>query len=584
MTPLLAIDRLSVDFRSQGRTVSAVKNLSLSVQPGEAVAIVGESGSGKSVTALSVMRLIEREGGIISGGAIRLREGNKVHDLLQLPEGQMRRIRGNVVSMIFQEPMTSLNPVMTIGQQLAEVLMLHEGLGQGAAYAAAQRMLDRVRLSDAAGRLKQYPHELSGGMRQRIMIAMALLCKPQLLIADEPTTALDVTIQAQILGLIRELQRELGMAVLFISHDLGVVAEVAERVVVMRQGERIEENASAELYARPQQKYTKALIAAVPRLGAERGPETVPDQKPVLTVEGLVKHFPVRKGPLKKLVGHVHAVENVSFEIRAGETLALVGESGCGKSTTGRALMKLIEPTSGSIRIAGQDVTHLARRAMQTVRRNVQMIFQDPYASLNPRLPALDLVTEPLIIHEPQMKREERRARASALLRQVGLNDEYLDRYPHQFSGGQRQRLCIARALCLKPQLIVADEPVSALDVSVQAQVLELMRDLQRELGLAYLFISHDMGVVERMSHRVAVMYLGQIVEIGPAGTVLGSPRHPYTKRLLASVPIPDPSRRSQAIALDDGELPSPVRGLGDDPSTPPLVPVGLAHFVQEQR
>ncbi len=581
MTPLLSIDKLNVEFRSRQRVVKAVKDLSLTVGPGETLAIVGESGSGKSVTALSAMRLIEREGGTITGGAIRLGEGGRALDMLALPEKELRRIRGNVVSMIFQEPMTSLNPVLSIGQQLAEVLELHEGLTRGSAMAAARRMLERVRLSDAARRLKQFPHELSGGMRQRVMIAMALLCKPRLLIADEPTTALDVTVQAQILALIKDLQRELGMAVLFITHDLGVVAEVAERVVVMRRGEQVEENAIGELFVRPRRSYTRALLAAVPRLGAEKGPGARPDGTKVLSVENLVKRFAIRKGLFKSLVGHVHAVECVSFDIHEGETLALVGESGCGKSTTGRALMKLIEPTSGRITMAGRDITALSRREMQSVRRDIQMIFQDPYASLNPRLNALDLVTEPLVIHEPWIGAGVRRARAAELLRRVGLQDDHLDRYPHQFSGGQRQRLCIARALCLNPKIIVADEPVSALDVSVQAQVLELMRDLQRDLGLAYLFISHDMGVVERVSHRVAVMYLGQIVEIGPTASVLRDPRHPYTKRLLASVPVPDPAHRSERVAIDDSEVPSPMRRLGDAPAIRRHVSVGADHFVQ---
>ena len=582
--PLLQVEGLSVEFRSSRRTLRAVDDLSFSVLPGETMALVGESGSGKSVTALSIIRLIEREGGSISGGAIRLRRGpGEAVDLLKLPEAELRQVRGNEVSMIFQEPMTSLNPVMKVGDQLAEVLTLHQGVSHADGLQAARRMLDHVRIPEAASRLAQYPHELSGGMRQRVMIAMALLCRPRLLIADEPTTALDVTIQAQILALIAELQREIGMAVLFITHDLGVVAQIAERVVVMRHGRRVEQNSVDALFARPEQPYTRALIQAVPRLGHETGPEPAKAQAkpPLLKAENLVKRFPVRKGPFKTLSGYVHAVEKVSFELAEGETLAVVGESGCGKSTMARVLMKLLEPTGGRITIAGQEVTPLSQSDMRPVRRHIQMIFQDPYASLNPRLTALELITEPLVVHEPSMGAAERRDRAVTLLRRVGLDAEHLERYPHQFSGGQRQRLSIARALCLGPRIIVADEPVSALDVSVQAQVIELMRDLQRELGISYLFISHDMGVVERMSHRVAVMYLGQIVEIGPTASVLHNPQHPYTRRLLAAVPVPDPSLRNRRAALDTTEIASPIRRLGDEPATPPLVEVAPAHLVQ---
>ena len=584
-TPLLTVSGLSVEFAAAGRTVHAVRDLSFTIGRGETVAIVGESGSGKSVTALSVMRLVEREGGRVTAGRATLHrtDGGGV-DLLAADEAAMRRIRGNEISMVFQEPMTSLNPVLTIGAQIAEVLIQHQRLDRAAAAARAEELCRLVRMPDPKGRLRQYPHELSGGMRQRVMIAMALACKPALLIADEPTTALDVTVQAQILELIRALQREIGMAVLFITHDLGVVAELADRVVVMQNGERVEENDAGPLFDRQQHPYTKRLLAAVPRLGDGGGPRPMPEraagEAPVVEVVDLVKRFPIRKGLLRRSVANVHAVEGVSFAIGRGETLALVGESGCGKSTTGRAILRLVEPTSGAVRVAGRDVTGMKGDELRAARRDMQMIFQDPYASLNPRLPVYESVAEPLAIHHGT-PRAERRDRAEALLGQVGLGREHLDRYPHQFSGGQRQRLCIARALSLGPKLIVADEPVSALDVSIQAQVIDLMRDIQARLDVAYLFISHDMAVVEKMSHRVAVMYLGEIVEIGPTAAVLQDPRHPYTKTLLASVPVADPRRPRLRRALDATDVPSPIRPLGFAPTRSALVEVAPGHFVR---
>ncbi len=580
---LLTVEALSVEFRTRRHVNQAVRGLSFQVGQGQTVAIVGESGSGKSVTALSIMRLIGQEGGTITDGRIGFaRRTGAVTDLVTCPEAEMRRIRGGEIAMIFQEPMTSLNPIRTIGSQLAEVLVLHEGATQAASVAASRRMLDRVRIPDAGRRMTQYPHELSGGMRQRVMIAMALQCRPQLLLADEPTTALDVTIQAQVLSLILELKRETGMAVLFITHDLGIVADMAEQVVVMRHGEIVEQAGASTLFAAPRHPYTRTLVAAVPKLGEGHGPANPVAGAPVLRVERLVKRFPIRHGVLQRVTEIVHAVEDVSFTLGAAETLGLVGESGCGKSTVGRALLKLVEPTSGRISIVGRDVSDLSPSEMRPVRRDIQMVFQDPYASLNPRLSTFDSVTEPLVIHEPGIPAAERWDRAAALLRRVGLGAEHLDRFPHQFSGGQRQRLCIARALCLGPKVIVADEPVSSLDASVQAQVIELMRELQGELGIAYLFISHDMRVVERMSHRVAVMYLGQIVEIGPTSAVLRDPRHPYTRRLLAAVPTRDPAQRREPAMLDATEVPSPIRRVGNAPATPPLVEVGPAHFVQQ--
>ncbi|BEG74781.1 ABC transporter ATP-binding protein [Achromobacter xylosoxidans] len=580
---LLAVQGLSVEFGARAQPYRAVKSLDFTIGRGETVALVGESGSGKSVTALSILRLIERAGGRIASGSARFvpRDGREV-DLFGLEESALRRIRGNEISMIFQEPMTSLNPVMTVGDQLAEVYLLHQDIPRQEAWRRAQEMLVAVKMSEPERRMTQYPGDLSGGMRQRVMIAMALACRPQLLIADEPTTALDVTVQAEIIDLIRDLQREVGMAVLFITHDMGVVAEIADRVVVMRHGDKIEESATATLFEAPAQPYTRDLLAAVPRLGDGSPDEAVVrDRPPVLEVSGLAKRFPVKAGAFGKVVANVHAVEGVSFDLRAGETLALVGESGSGKSTTGRLLMKLVQPSEGSIRLAGQDVTHMTPEQMRAMRRHIQMIFQDPYASLNPRLHAWDLVSEPLKVHGGHT-REQRRERAAQLLERVSLPREFLDRYAHQFSGGQRQRLCIARALSVNPKIIVADEPVSALDVSVQARVIELMKELQAEMGLSYLFISHDIAVVEKVSHRVAVMYMGQIVEIGPTQEVLHRPRHAYTQRLLSAVPVPDPARRHQRSARSAREIPSPIRKVGDNPVVTQLVQVAAGHYVQQ--
>lgn len=583
--PLLSVRDLSVTFNTRAGRVDAVRGLEFDLWPGETLAIVGESGSGKSVTALTIMRLIEREGGRISGSMALARRSGEVVDLMTAEDRMLRQIRGNEISMIFQEPMTSLNPVLTIGAQLAEVIILHRKCESGEALEEARRLIERVRIPDAARRLTQYPHELSGGMRQRVMIAMALACQPRLLIADEPTTALDVTVQAEILALIRQLQDEIGMALIFITHDMGVVAEVADRVIVMRHGEKVEENALIPLFATPRNPYTQALLAAVPRLGTGSPllGHVRADAQPVLAVSGLVKRFPMTGGLLKRAVAMVHAVDDVSFEIRKGETLGLVGESGCGKTTTGRALMRLIEPTEGSIRIAGQEMTGLAGDQLRAARRNIQMIFQDPYASLNPRLQIITSVTEPLVIHRPDISADERREIAVGLLERVGLKAEHLDRYPHQFSGGQRQRVAIARALALKPKVIVADEPVSALDVSIRAQVIELLVQLQKELGVAYLFISHDMAVVEQMSHRVAVMHMGRIVEIGHSAEVLNRPRHAYTRRLLSSVPIPDPALRKARVIDAAREIRSPVYPLGQSPIRLPLVEVSSGHFVQTE-
>ncbi len=617
--PLLAVDSLTVEFASSERRVVAVQDLSFGVARGETLAIVGESGSGKSVTALSIMRLVEQGGGRIAGGRMAFtRRDGEVVDLARAGGATMRAIRGDEVAMIFQEPMTSLNPVMTAGEQIAESIRLHQGADAPAARAEALRMLERVRIPEPRGILDRYPHQLSGGMRQRVMIAMALSCRPALLIADEPTTALDVTVQATILALMKSLQAELGMAMLFITHDMGVVAEVADRVVVMRHGRKVEDDGVVTLFAAPREPYTRALLAAVPRLGAlahedlprkfgvappvetdaagtsrsASASESVPslpspetaaarDRRGeiLLRVRGLTTRFPVKGGWLGRTTRRVHAVEHVSFELRAGETLALVGESGCGKSTTGRSLLRLVPIDHGAIEFEGRDLARLSPEAMRPLRRDIQMVFQDPFASLDPRMTVGFSIAEPLAIHGVARGRAAE-ARVGELLRQVGLEAGHAQRYPHEFSGGQRQRIALARALALHPRVIVADEAVSALDVSIRAQVVDLMLDLQERLGLAYLFISHDMAVVERVSHRVAVMYLGQIVEIGPRRAVFENPRHPYTRRLLAAVPVADPRQRRKPAELSSADIPSPIRALGDEPVVAPLVEVGPGHLV----
>ncbi len=595
---ILSVEHLTTALRRDGVWNTVVNDVSLSVDRDETVAIVGESGSGKSVTALSIMRLLPAKSSRVSGRVLL-----EDRDLLTLPEAGMQAVRGNEIGMIFQEPMTSLNPVLTVGRQISEPLMRHRGLSRAAAGAEAIRMLDRVRIPAAARRFGEYPHELSGGMLQRVMIAMALVCRPKLLIADEPTTALDVTIQAQILDLIKELQREEQMGVLFITHDMGVVAEIADRTVVMFRSRALESDDTPAIFARSRQPYTRALLSAVPQLGAMRdkpypepfpivdvetgrttapaaGHDTVVRGTPVLQVENLVTRFDIRTGLFGKVAGRVHAVENVSFDLQPGETLALVGESGCGKSTTGRSVLRLVTPTSGSIWIEGEDVLAMPKRALTARRRRMQMIFQDPFSSLNPRMRVGDAIAEPLLSHGIDDAAGARR-KVAALLERVGLAADMAGRFPHEFSGGQRQRVAIARALALSPSLIVADEAVSALDVSVKAQVINLMLELQDRLKLGYLFISHDMAVVERVSHRVAVMYLGEIVEMGPRAAVFGDPRHPYTQRLMAAVPIADPARRHQRNAVPAGELKSPVRPPDFVPPVRRYFEAGPGHVVQ---
>lgn len=567
--PVLSVERLTIDFGPR----RVVDELSFALQRGRTLCIAGESGSGKSLTSLAIMGLLPRAASV-PGGAI-IFEGR---DLLGLPERQLQPLRGKRLGMIFQEPMTSLNPLMTVGQQLEETLRRHEPLGRREIARRAREILDAVRMPHAEKRLAQYPHELSGGMRQRVMIAMAMLCRPDVLIADEPTTALDVTIQAQILELMRELQQSFGTGLLLITHDMGVVAEMADEVVVMNQG-RMEERAPVrQLFAAPAAAYTRKLLAAVPVLGSAGEPEALGERPPLLEVNDLCVRFPVRGGWLEP-VRNVHAVEHVSFTLRQGETLGLVGESGCGKSTTGKALMNMLA-YQGSVKLDGRELNGLQGEALQAVRRDVQMIFQDPYAALNPRKTVLELVGEPLLIHD-RLPLAERRERVAALLEDVGLAAGAMTRYPHQFSGGQRQRLCIARALSLNPKLIIADESVSALDVSVQAQVLELLERLRETHGLSYLFISHDLAVVERICHRVAVMYGGKIVEIGRRDQVLHNPRHPYTRRLLEAVPMPDVDRRRDFKALLEAfEAPDPIKPQGFRAPPQRFDAVGEDHLV----
>lgn len=618
---VLEVQGLTVRFDTSERSVVAVKDLGFHVRAGEVLAIVGESGSGKSVTSLSVMRLIEHGGGTIASGKISFtrRNGGKL-DLAKAADSVMRTIRGGEISMIFQEPMTSLNPVFSVGTQVAEAVMLHQGLSHAEAEAEALRMLELVRIPEAKQILKRYPHQLSGGMRQRVMIAMALSCKPSLLIADEPTTALDVTIRAQILQLIRQLQEEMGMAVIFITHDMGVVAEVADRVLVMYHGEAVEEGTCEQIFHNPRHPYTQSLLAAVPRLGSMRGtdepapfpllritdpeaeqlgtadmdetPVDMPEPAasapsvsdgPVLSVDNLITRFDVETGFWGKVKRRVHAVEQVSFNLYPGETLGLVGESGCGKSTIGRSLIGLETPRSGSIVFNGQELTQVSGSQLQKLRRNIQYVFQDPYAALDPRLTVGFSIMEPLLIHKV-CSRQEAERRVGELLERVDLDPAMAVRYPHEFSGGQRQRVCIARALAMNPEIIIADESVSALDVSVRAQIINLLLALQKEFRIAFLFISHDMAVIERVCHRVAVMYLGQIVELGSRRDVFENPLHPYTKRLMSAVPIPDPSRRTMSHTLLTGEIPSPVRSADYEPVVAPLKEVSPGHFVSEEQ
>jgi peptide/nickel transport system ATP-binding protein len=630
-TELLAVDGLTTEIRGRQETVRPVDDVSLAVSEGETVGLVGESGSGKTMTAMSVMRLLP-SGGHIAGGSVALNG----RDLGPLSDKQIRRVRGSEVAMVFQDPMTSLNPTMTIGQQIANPLRVHRDISKAAARERAQEVLDLVGLPQPSERLDDFPHQLSGGMRQRVMIAMALACEPKLLIADEPTTALDVTIQAQILELLDRLKRELKMGVLLVTHDMGVIAGHTDRVLVMYAGRIVESAGTAELFAHPRHRYTEALLKAIPTLATDRNAElfTIPgvppnlaappsgcrfaprcghagedcrstspalggddpahpfacfhprsptaiteelipvmrepmaaagdgtatddEQAPVLALADVIKEFPVSVGALQRRVGAVSAVAGVSFSVKPGETFGLVGESGCGKTTIGRMIVGLERATGGSIKLEGQDLRGVSRSQLKQLRRSAHLMFQDPYASLDPRMSVGASVREALHIHRVG-SRASQRDRAGELLDSVGLTASAAQRYPHEFSGGQRQRIGFARALALNPKLIVADEPVSALDVSIQSQIINLMKNVQREFGLSYVVISHDLSVVKYLADRIGVMYLGKLVEIGPAEQVYADPIHPYTAGLLAAIPVPDPATEKSKGSDDTvkGELPS---------------------------
>ena len=593
MSMLLSVNNLNIEAHTRTGVVQVVKDLSFSIRQGETLGVVGESGCGKTVTALSIMKLLPKETLKISSGNIIF--NNKA--INNLSDSELEKIRGNEISMIFQEPMTSLNPLFTVGEQVAEVVRRHKNVSKERAWKRAIELLDLVKIANPDKKVSDYPFQLSGGQRQRVMIAVALACEPKILIADEPTTALDVTIQAEILALINRLKDETGTAVMFITHDMAVVAQMADRVIVLYPGEKVEEGTVHEIFNNPKHEYTKSLLAAVPKLGemaSRKYPEPmrlmgkgdtkiikpiIGTDEPILSVKKLVTRYSIRGGLFQRIKAKVHAVEDISFTIMKGKTLSLVGESGCGKSTVGRSLIRLVEPASGEVYLDGQNILDLNLKDVRHARSKIQMVFQDPFASLNPQRPLFDQVAEPLRNYGI-FKLQELQKRISDLFDRVKLPQSFMKRYPHQLSGGQRQRIAIARALALNPKVIIADEPVSALDVSVQAQVLNLMMELQVDLGLSFLFISHDMAVVERVSHDVGVMYLGRLVEIGPRQSIFRNPHHPYTKDLLKAVPIADPSKRKTEREMNFKPLPSPIHDLTHDPKPSEYKKVAKDHYV----
>jgi ABC-type microcin C transport system duplicated ATPase subunit YejF len=527
--PILAVEQLSVTFN---RSNKVVDHISFEIYPGETFALVGESGSGKSITALSVLRLLPNNAQL-QAGEISLQGDN----LLHRSEFELCKIRGRRIGLIFQDPMSSLNPVMTIGSQIEEVVKLHFGLPQQALKQRVLELLQQVEIPEPAKRMKDYPHQLSGGQRQRVMIAIALAGKPDLLIADEPTTSLDVTIQAQILALLKTIQQQTGMALWLISHDLALVSNLADRVAVMQQGKIVETGFTAEFFSQPKHPYTQKLLAALPSMQSCLT-HSIEQKPPLLEVRDFACHYPIRKGIFKRVVDYVRAVDGVSFDIQQGKTLALVGESGCGKTTLGKSLLNLIPASGGKVKINGVELSSLSGESLRLQRAHIQIVFQDPFSSMNPRMLVGDVIAEGLGALYPKVSVEARKARVAQLLQQVGLPEDSALRYPHEFSGGQRQRICIARALAVDPKLIVCDEPTSALDVSVQAQIIGLLKTLQQEQGVSFLFITHDLAVVAEVADDVAVMYQGKIIEQGPVAQVLSRPQQAYTKKLLSAVPV----------------------------------------------